>query len=339
MTTAHAMWYLTRGTGVVALVLVTASVLIGIAASLRAGGARMPRFVVAGLHRNVSLLTVAFIVVHVVTTVLDAYAPITFLDAVVPFASPYRPVWLGLGAVAFDLILALVITSLVRVRIGLKTWRGIHWFAYACFPIAAVHALGTGTDATQRWMLGITIACTALVVGAMLTRLWQVGAAQRPSMPRLRRDPVPSRRYGLRAAATAAVLAVPVLGALWALAGPLAPKWAQRAGTPTSKSTSNPLADMAARQARLDRIRLAQIQAESNRVRHQLAEVKATLAEVQAASRPVSAPSGYASGSYSGGGSSGGVSAGSGAGSSAAVSAPTPVAAVPAAPVAATGGS
>ncbi len=214
---SHALWYLTRGTGLTALILVTASVLIGIAASMRAGGTRMPRFVVSGLHRNVSLLTVAFIVVHVVTTVADAYAPITFVDAVVPFISAYRPIWLGLGALAFDIILALVITSLVRVRIGLKTWRGIHWFAYACFPITVVHALGTGSDASQHWLLAVVAGCVGVVGIAILARLWQV-RTQRPP---------------LAMAGAASVIVLPLLLVAWATSGPLAKGWAAKAGTPT----------------------------------------------------------------------------------------------------------
>ncbi len=215
---AHALWYLTRGTGLVALVLVTLSVVIGIAASVRAGGTRTPRFVVSGLHRNVSLLTVAFIVVHVVTTILDGYAPIRLVDAVIPFISAYRPIWLGLGALAFDLILALVITSLVRVRIGLKTWRGIHWFAYACFPIVIVHALGTGSDASQHWMLEVVAVCVVLVVAAVLWRLWEI-----------RREHLP-----LALAGTALAIVAPLVFIGWANSGPLARGWAKRAGTPAS---------------------------------------------------------------------------------------------------------
>jgi len=216
--TGHAYWYLTRGTGVVALLFVTAAVVIGIIASLRVGGNRSPRFVVSGLHRNISLLTVAFIAVHVVTTVLDAYAPISLVDAVLPFISSYRPVWLGLGAVAFDIILALIITSLVRVRLGLKTWRFIHWFAYACFPIAVVHALGTGSDARQQWMLNLVIACTGAIVIAAFARLWQ-----------LRHERLPWAIAG-----TAAVIVLVLATATWARSGPLAPGWAKRAGTPTT---------------------------------------------------------------------------------------------------------
>ena len=227
--TGHAYWYLTRGTGVVALLFVTAAVVLGIISSLRVGGGRSPRFVVAGLHRNISLATVAFIGVHVVTTVLDGYVPISLADAVVPFASPYRPIWLGLGAVAFDVILALIITSLVRVRLGLRTWRFVHWFAYACFPIAVVHALGTGTDARQGWMLNLVIACGGLVVLAAFARLWQ-----------LRHERLP-----LAVAGMVGIVVVVLTAATWAQNGPLAPGWAKRAGTPahltgtTQKTAAN----------------------------------------------------------------------------------------------------
>jgi DMSO/TMAO reductase YedYZ heme-binding membrane subunit len=218
MTSAHALWFLTRGTGLVSLLLVTASIVIGVASSLRVAGSTTPRFVVAGLHRNVSLLTVAFIVVHVVTTILDAYAPIRLVDAVVPFISSYRPIWLGLGALAFDLTLAVIITSLVRVRIGLRTWRGIHFLAYACFPIAAVHSLGTGSDASQRWMLAVLIVCVGIVAAATLMRLWQIRSERAP----------------LALAGTAMVIVLPLAGAAWANTGPLSHGWAARAGTPTN---------------------------------------------------------------------------------------------------------
>ena len=106
---AKTFWYLTRGTGIVALLLLTASVALGVLTTSRWRTPRWPRFALSAVHRNLTLLTLVFIVVHVVTTVLDGYAPIRLVDAVVPFVSAYRPVWLGLGAVAFDLLLALVV--------------------------------------------------------------------------------------------------------------------------------------------------------------------------------------------------------------------------------------
>src|SRR5947209_8624352 len=133
--------------------------------------ARLPRFAVSGLHRNVTLLALAFTVVHVVTTILDTYTPIGLRDAFVPFVASYRPVWLGLGAVAFDLLLALIVTSLLRNRLGLRAWRAVHWLAYASWPVALVHSLGTGTDVRSTWMVALAVACTIAVVAAVIWRV------------------------------------------------------------------------------------------------------------------------------------------------------------------------
>src|ERR1700760_1269174 len=109
-----AYWYLARGTGAVSLVLLTASVVLGILGSVRFTAPRWPRFAIDALHRDVSLLVIVVLVIHIVTSVLDGFAPITLLDGVLPFVSGYRPLWLGLGTLSFDLLLAIVITSLVR---------------------------------------------------------------------------------------------------------------------------------------------------------------------------------------------------------------------------------
>jgi sulfoxide reductase heme-binding subunit YedZ len=120
------------------------------------------------MHRSVSLLAVSFVAVHVVTTVADGYVPISIASAVIPFTSGYRPLWVGLGAIAFDLLLALVITSVLRRHVGYGTWRLVHWVAYACWPIAFVHALGTGTDVAAGWMTAIL---AGLAAAAVLGRL------------------------------------------------------------------------------------------------------------------------------------------------------------------------
>ena len=221
-----AYWYLTRGSGVVALLLLTAGVVLGVFTSTRWGGPRWPRFVVTGLHRNVTLLAVAFVVVHVVTTILDGYAPIGLRDAVIPFASSYRPFWLGLGAVAFDLLLALIATSLLRARLGLRTWRVVHWLAYASWPVALVHAFGTGSDARAGWFQLVAVAASAAVVAAVLVRVAQAHLSPQP----------------IRLAGGVAALVVPAVIAGWAATGPLAPGWARRAGTPSRLLAAQPTA-------------------------------------------------------------------------------------------------
>jgi sulfoxide reductase heme-binding subunit YedZ len=208
------LWYATRATGVIALVLLTATVVLGIAGQARIAVPGLPRVVTAGLHRNLSLLVVALVGVHVLTTVTDSYTRIGLTAAVIPFSSGYRVFWLGLGAVAFDLLLAVLLTSLLRDRLPYRVWRAVHWLGYACWPVALWHGLGTGTDSRLPWMLILDALCVTAVTGAAAWRLSQ--AAPGP---------------GRTAAITAAVL-LPVMTAAFVLAGPLQPGWARRAGTP-----------------------------------------------------------------------------------------------------------
>ena len=140
------MWYLSRGTGAVALVLLTATLALGIADVARWRSPRWPRFVIDALHGTLSLAAVVLIAAHVVTSVLDPFAPLRLTDAVIPFEGRYRPLWVGLGALAFDLLLVVLVTSLLRRRIGVRAWRAVHWAAYACWPIALLHTLGSGSD-------------------------------------------------------------------------------------------------------------------------------------------------------------------------------------------------
>ena len=215
------LWYLTRGSGLVALVLLTASVVLGVLEVKRWKTERWPRFVTAGLHKNLSLLAVVFLGIHIATTVVDGFAPIGWLDAVLPFRSGYRPLWLGLGAVAVDLLIALVVTSLLRGRFGYRAWRAVHWAAYACWPIALLHGLGTGSDTKLGLVLALNMACLAAVVFAVWWRLADAWATQ-------------AAGSGATVAAVVASVAVPVAIVAFLLAGPLKPGWARRAGTPTS---------------------------------------------------------------------------------------------------------
>ena len=175
-------WYASRAAGLVSLVLLTTTLVLGVSGVARAATTAWPRFTLARLHRNVSLLAVVFVAVHVTTAVLDGYVPIRWVDVVVPFVSGYQPFWLGLGAVALDLLVALVVTSLVRSRIGLRTWRAVHAAAYACWPIAVVHGLGIGgADTTTGWVLVLTLGCVAAAAAWLLWRalIWSDGSGER----------------------------------------------------------------------------------------------------------------------------------------------------------------
>jgi methionine sulfoxide reductase heme-binding subunit len=221
VTSSTPLWYATRATGLVALVLLTISMALGLLASVRYQRPAWPRFVTQGLHRNVSLLALAFTVAHVLTTVLDGFVSIPIQDAFIPFIGSYRPFWLGLGAIAFDLMLALIVTSLLRTRMSYRTWQVVHWTAYLCWPVAVLHGLGTGTDTPVRWVLVLTGACVATVVALTLWRLVRGWSAR----------PLAS------AAGTLAVVLVLIAGAAWLRAGPLSPGWAHRAGTRSPAAT------------------------------------------------------------------------------------------------------
>ncbi len=233
-THSRALWYLTRGSGLVALVLLTASVVLGILEVKRWASERWPRFMTAALHKNISLLATVFLGIHIATTVVDGFAPIGWLDAVVPFRSPYRPLWLGFGALAVDLLLALVVTSLVRGRIGYRAWKAVHWAAYACWPVAVLHGMGTGSDTRLGFVLLLYFACLAAVVLAAWWRLADAFLAHGSRSPAA----AGSTPGGAVAAALASV-AVPVALLAFLFAGPLRPGWAQRAGTPASLTTAS----------------------------------------------------------------------------------------------------
>jgi len=164
------LWYATRATGLVTLLLLTGSVMLGVLTAGRFASDRWPRFLTVGLHRNLSLLAVVFLALHVGTTVVDTYTSIPLIAAFIPFSSSYKTIWLSLGAVACDLLLALVITSLVRNRLGHRTWRAIHWISYACWPVALAHGLGIGTDRSTIWVFAMTVLCVSTVAAAATWR-------------------------------------------------------------------------------------------------------------------------------------------------------------------------
>jgi DMSO/TMAO reductase YedYZ heme-binding membrane subunit len=213
-----ALWYLTRSTGLVALLLLTATVVVGVVASVGWTSERWPRFLSQDVHRNLSLFCVGFVAIHVVTTVSDGYVPIGFADAFIPFRTAYRPLYVGLGALTFDLLLAVLITSALRHKIGFASWRFVHWLAYLCWPIALFHSLGSGTDSSLPLVLALDVACSAAVISVVVWRL---------ATGRTFTD-------GQRAAAAVGTVVVALALLVFAALGPLRPGWSRRAGTSTA---------------------------------------------------------------------------------------------------------
>ena len=160
------LWYTTRGAGAVSLVLLSTVVALGLLARARVEGRAWPRFLTPALHRDLALMSLVFLGLHIVTAVVDPYTHLGLTAATVPFGSYYRTFWLGLGTIAFELMLAVIATSLLRHVIGARVWRTVHWSSYAAWPIAVSHGLGTGTDAFSLWLLAMTTICVTGVAMA-----------------------------------------------------------------------------------------------------------------------------------------------------------------------------
>ncbi|WP_103347692.1 ferric reductase-like transmembrane domain-containing protein [Amycolatopsis sp. CA-128772] len=168
---SSAVWYFSRATGLVSLVLFTSVVVLGALGAGRFATRGWPRFTVAAVHRNLALTSLAFLAVHIASAVLDGYVPLGWFDVVVPFGAGYRPLWVGLGAVAVDLLLAIVVTSLVRTRIPARAWRAVHWLAYLCWPIALVHGFGMAeNDSAYGWIVALDALCVLAVAAVAAYR-------------------------------------------------------------------------------------------------------------------------------------------------------------------------
>ena len=187
------LWFATRGAGIVSLILFSVVACLGLLAVARAQSTWWPRFLTVEVHRSLALLSVAFLAVHIVTAVFDPFTHLGPLAAVLPFASTYRPFQVALGVISLYLATAMIITSLMRDRIGHAAWRLIHWSAYAAWPLAVVHSITAGSDGTAPWMLVVTGLCVFAVGTALFFRL-QAGDTNRRRLPAVASgavDPVP----------------------------------------------------------------------------------------------------------------------------------------------------
>lgn len=175
------LWFATRGAGAVSLLMFTAATCLGLVTVVRFQAAGWPRFFNYEMHRRVSLLSIVFLAVHILTAVFDPFTSLGVAAALVPLASTYRPVPVALGVIALYLFIALTVSSLLRRHIGQKTWRAIHWTSYAMWPMALLHGITAGSDASAVWMLGIDAMCVAAVGSALAWRL-TAGSSRRDQL-------------------------------------------------------------------------------------------------------------------------------------------------------------
>jgi sulfoxide reductase heme-binding subunit YedZ len=183
-----ALWYATRATGLMALVLLTLTMVFGMTTTTRARARNWPGFAQQEMHRRISILSVVFVGLHVLTSVMDTFVNIPLAAVVIPFTSKYQGFWVGVGAIALDLMIAVFVTSLLRERMRPATWRAVHWLAYLSWPVALAHTFGMGTDAGEGWVIVLGIVCGLSVAAAFG---WRLRAASRQASARAAHASVP----------------------------------------------------------------------------------------------------------------------------------------------------
>jgi methionine sulfoxide reductase heme-binding subunit len=171
ITGSQGLWLVSRASGLALLVLFSLVVVLGVAARLGSAPRRWARFAVTEVHRALALFAVAFLGLHVATAILDPYVTIGWAATVLPFASGYRTLAIGLGTLAVDLAGAVLLTSLARARLGYRAWRAVHWLAYLAWPVAFLHSLTAGNDLGIWWVALIELGCAAMVAAAVMARL------------------------------------------------------------------------------------------------------------------------------------------------------------------------
>lgn len=195
LTSSPIDWYAARAGGIVAYVLLSANVALGLAMTGKKSMKRWPKFALEDVHRFTGLLTGTFLVVHIVAIAIDSYLPFSIVSLAVPLLASYRPIWTGLGIVAAELLLALAFTNHYRnAKLSYRFWRRAHYVNFAVWVAATLHGIGSGTDRSTPWMLAIFAVAVGMVCG--LTA-WRVLRRTDPSPRTLRLAPVMASVVGV----------------------------------------------------------------------------------------------------------------------------------------------
>jgi sulfoxide reductase heme-binding subunit YedZ len=174
LTSSPVAWYAARAGGVVAFLLLTAVVLLGLQMSSKRRIDRWPRIAIEDVHRFVAFAAGSFVVIHIVAIAIDSYLPFSLKSMVVPFISRYRPAWVGIGIVAAELMLAVAIANRLRGRVlSYSTWRKTHYATFAVWTGATVHGIASGTDRSSVWLVALEVACAGAVTGMTAWRFLQ----------------------------------------------------------------------------------------------------------------------------------------------------------------------
>lgn len=207
------LWYTSRATGIIAMVLLGVVVTLGILTASKSTPLGLGKFIGPDLHRRLSISTLVFLVAHIISAILDPFVTVGIGASLIPFAAKYRPLWVGLGTTSFDLLLVIVATSVVRHRFNHGIWKKVHYLSWVVVTLVLFHALGTGSDAHIKLVEGIYVLFVLAMGGAGIYRAYQeYGLAK-----------------GQKIVAGASLFLVPIALLGWALNGPLKAGWAKSA--------------------------------------------------------------------------------------------------------------
>jgi sulfoxide reductase heme-binding subunit YedZ len=172
LTSSPIDWYAARAGGVVAYVLLSSVVAIGLSMTGKKSMKHWPRFALEDVHRFGGLLVGTFVAIHVAAVAIDAYLPFSLTSLVIPLVARYRPIWTGLGIVAAELLLALAVTNHYRSgRISYRFWRRAHYVNFVVWSAATMHGLGSGTDRSSIWLLAINAVAVATICALIAWRV------------------------------------------------------------------------------------------------------------------------------------------------------------------------
>jgi sulfoxide reductase heme-binding subunit YedZ len=174
LTSSKAYWFISRSSGVLAYMLLTLGVMWGLVQSGAILRPTIPPLLAFGLHSFLNWASLAMTALHALILLGDNYIKLTLADLVIPFTSPYRPLFVGLGVLAFYLMFLLALSFYARRQLGQKTFRTLHYASYLTYLLVTWHSLGAGSDSHLLWPLYV------LSLGAIsYLTMWRIANARR----------------------------------------------------------------------------------------------------------------------------------------------------------------
>jgi predicted ferric reductase len=171
------MWYITRASGLIAYVLLWFSMVWGLGVSSKIFDVVLHGTFTYDFHQYISLLAIGFTLLHMGVLLFDGYMPYSIFQILIPFISPYRPFWIGIGVIGFYLMLLVTITFYMRTKISMKTFRAIHTFSLLAYFAITLHSFMSGSDSSLPSVMVLYV--VTFLITMFLIVYWLIMAAQK----------------------------------------------------------------------------------------------------------------------------------------------------------------